>query len=302
LVGGNEIAGADADGFDEGIRGRDEVGLLEAGIKLSDVGLGFGESAFAGFNILTAEALVHEAVGVERLLGTGLGGVNVLRAGASLQKCEFLAGGFCELRGVVTLRCEAVKLLMGDDVLLGERLHAVVGGGGVDGIGFRGGVVGLGLMEFLWAGAVVGFLKEGLLLMERGIRLGDLFGTVAALEPVVVRSSLIDGGLGLSELGVELVGFEGDEGSVGWDLLALFDANGGNAAADLGADLDLASFDGAGVGEGSGAAAEIVVKERGDDGYDDDREDDLLTLLGSSDLLGAVFAERGFCKWHTERL
>jgi hypothetical protein len=96
-------------------------------------------------------------------------------------------------------------------------------------------------------------------------------------------------------------GFEGDKGGIDWDLLALLDVNCGNATADFGTNLDLASFDGAGVGEGPGMVAEEVVEERKDqDGYGYDREDDLRTLQDSSGLLGVALAEGGFCKWHTK--
>ena len=57
-------------------------------------------------------------------------------------------------------------------------------------------------------------------------------------------------------------------GGVGGDLLALLDEDGGDTAADLGADVDLAGFDGAGVGERGGAVGEDVG-QRGEeqDGY-----------------------------------
>ena len=69
---------------------------------------------------------------------------------------------------------------------MATRGHAVVGGLGVDGVGLGGGEVGPGLANVLRAGAVEGFLEERGVLVEGGVGLGDLLGTVAALEAVVV--------------------------------------------------------------------------------------------------------------------
>ena len=184
-------------------------------------------------------------------------------------------------------------MLLGDDVFFDEGLHAVVGGGGVDGVGLGGVEVGLGLANVLRAGAVEGFLEEGGVLVEGGVGLGDLLGTVAALEAAVVGFGLEDGGLGLVALGLELGGVEGDERSVGGDLLAFFDEDAGDAAADLGADVDLAGFDGAGVGERGGAVGEEIPEERGEEEEGcEDREDDALALHGGSriqvDYIGGV--------------
>jgi hypothetical protein len=79
LVGGYEIAGTNADGFDDGIGRCDEIGLFEASIELLDVGQRLDEAAFSGVDVLTAIAAMHELCGGERFLIAVSSGVGCLR-------------------------------------------------------------------------------------------------------------------------------------------------------------------------------------------------------------------------------
>ena len=91
--GGDEVAGADADGFDGGVGGGEKVGFAKAGVELGDAGEGLGETTFAGGDVLGAIAGVREFGGGEGLLVTLVGGLDVFGAGAGLEDGEALAGG-----------------------------------------------------------------------------------------------------------------------------------------------------------------------------------------------------------------
>ncbi len=89
----DEVAGADADGFDGGVGGRDEVGFAEDGVELGDAGLGLGEAAFALGDVLVAIAGVGELIGGEGLLVALAGGLDVFGASAGLKDGEVLVCG-----------------------------------------------------------------------------------------------------------------------------------------------------------------------------------------------------------------
>ena len=77
------------------------------------------------------------------------------------------------------------------------------------------------------------------------------------------------GGIGLGALGFEFIAFKAYEERSGLDELTFFDGNLDDTAADLRADLDLAGFDGAGVGE----AAAVRVPGKHDPDGDQSRDD-----------------------------
>ncbi len=182
--------------------------------------------------------------------------------------------------GIVTLSLVGVELLLGDDVVGCQRNHALVCSGVVDGVGFCCGEVGLGLADVFGARAVEGFLEESGVFVEGGVGFSDFLRAVAVLEAVVVGAVLEDGGFGLVALGLILVGLEGDERGIGGDLLAFFHEDAGDSAADLGADVDLAGFDCAGVGEGGGAMSEPVGQRGEEDEGQYGRDEDALALHG----------------------
>ncbi len=161
LIGGDEIARTDTDDFDDGVGGGDEFCFAEASVEFGDVTLRLGEPTAGCVNVLATKTLAREDGGGFGLMEAGFGGVEIFRARAGLQKSEMLAGGFGSLASGIAFVAGVVELLAGDDVAGDELLHAVEVALGVDGVGLRSGVVGLGLVKFFGAGAVARFFECG---------------------------------------------------------------------------------------------------------------------------------------------
>ena len=300
LIGRHEIAGADTDGLDDGVGGSNELGFAEAGVEFGDVALGLRETATSGVDVFAAETLAGEDGGCIGLAGTGFGGAQIFRACAGLEKSEALAGGLGAFASGVALVAGVVELLAGDDVAGGELLHAMEVGVGVEGVGLGSCVVGLGLVELFGARPVFGFVEGGGLDAGRGFGLLDFFRTIAAEHAIEAGAGLIDSGGSLRALGFQFIAFEADEEGAGGDVLAFFDGDGEYAAADLGADLDFAGFDGAGVGEG-GAVLEVSDDgpDSGEECDDDGGEDDLSLHCGT---LGPSGASLFSCEAEAEKV
>ncbi len=267
LAGRDEIAGADADDFNDGAGGGDEFRFTEAGVELGNVTLGLGEAATSGFDVFAAESFARKDGSGLGLAVAGFCDAKVFGAGSSLKQCETLACGFGALGSGIALVAGVVELLARDSVGGDELFHADEEGLRVDGLGLGGGVVRLSLLKLFGPRAVAGFFKGGGLGSCGGLGLFDLFGTIAAEHAIEVGLGLQDGCGGLCALSFQLIALEADEKGAGGDVLAFFDGDCEDTAADFGADLDLACFDGAGVGGGGSTLDE------GDDDPDGKEQD-----------------------------
>src|SRR6267143_2430483 len=136
--------------------------------------------------------------------------------------------------------------------------------------------VGLRSVYIFLAVTVFSQLVIGLGLGGAGSRFCNLFGTIAALRFFSVGARLFEGSL-------ELPVVEGDQDLARLDGVAFAHENFINAAADFGADADVARLDGAGALEG-GVAPEPAGVERsgGDHGGQEDEEDDALAGHGTN--------------------
>src|SRR5258708_6665025 len=115
---------------------------------------------------------------------------------------------------------------------------------------------------------------------------GDFFGTIAALGFFGV-------GAGLLESGLQLLLVKGDQDLAWLDGVAFAHEDFVNAAANFGADADVARFDGPGAQEGGIAPEPRGIERRArDDGHEHNEDDDALAGHGTN-LPGVEVAASG---------
>ena len=106
-VGRDQIAGANIEHFDGGVRGRDDLRFAEAGL-LEGVG-GFGEG-----DVFGAIAALHHGGGGGGLFVAGFGGGDFFGAVAALEFVEFVLGVFDLRDGHLRSGVGGVALLLRD--------------------------------------------------------------------------------------------------------------------------------------------------------------------------------------------
>ena len=179
------------------------------------------------------------------LLDLASDGVDLLDAGADLHQFESLDEGVDAGLLGVEAGLTVVERLAGEDSLVDEVAGALQGNFGVDEVGAGGGEVGVGLGDFLGAGAVEH-------LGEAGFERGEL-------------------ALGLLDLGPVFVVLQADDLLALTHLVALFDADPGDAAEDLGGEFDLMGGDDVAGGvedDGSGGGSVSQLRGADADGFD----------------------------------
>ena len=135
---GNQIAGADGDGFDAGARGRADFDFGELDRDLGDFGLGLVDAGPGLGEFFGAGAESGDGGHFFRLDGPLLGGLDVLRSGAGLEQSEALAGGLRASAERIPAAGRIVERLAGDVAGVGERSQTGRGGGGRIDVGFDG--------------------------------------------------------------------------------------------------------------------------------------------------------------------
>ena len=229
----DQVAGTDIENFNCGVGWREHLAFAIAGFVEF-------ESGASGVDIFAAIATFKF---FERRLGLLIaspGGGLFFRAITALEFGELVLGVLFHRDGHLPVGLGCVALLLGDEILLGERVVALevevganfIGGGAVD--------VGLRAINIFLAIAVHALFVFGFGLHGGGARFGNFLGTKTARGFFGVGARLCEGGL-------QFLVVEGDEHLALRYGIAFADENLIDAATDLGADANVARFDGAGT-------------------------------------------------------